>query len=313
VSRQPLRLAVLEAERMLADAGVESPRADAELLAAYVLGIERGRLPMVPLVDPPVVEELRKLVTERARRVPLQHLTGSAALGAVEVAVGPGVYVPRPETELLLAWGLKLLDGVESPRVIDLCTGSGALALALAHARPDAEVHAVEVDTVALSWARRNADARADAGDTAIWLHHGDVGDQELLASLDGTAHLVVSNPPYVPLAADVAPEVERHDPHVAVFAGVDGLAVIEDVVRTGTRLLREGGGIAIEHDDTHGESVPRLLAQRRVLTDVADHSDLTGRPRFATARRVSADAPTLRAGLSADASTLRAGLSPPR
>ncbi len=271
---------------MLADAGVESPRADAELLAAYVLGIERGRLPMVPLVDPSVVEALRKLVTERARRVPLQHLTGSAALGGIEVVVGPGVYVPRPETELVLAWALELLDGVDSPLVVDLCTGSGALALALAHARPDAEVHAVEVDAVALSWARRNADARADAGDTAIWLHHGDVGDPQLLASFDGMAALVVSNPPYVPLAADVAPEVERYDPHVAIFAGVDGLAVIADVVRTGTRLLREGGGIAIEHDDSHGEAVPRLLAQRRVLTDVADHTDLAGRPRFATARR---------------------------
>ncbi len=335
VSRQPLRLAVLEAERILADAGVASPRTDAELLAAYVLGVERGRLPMVPLVDPPVVESLRKLVTERARRVPLQHLTGSAALGGVEVAVGPGVYVPRPETELLLTWGLELLEGIDSPLVIDLCTGSGALALAVAHARPDAEVHAVEADQVALSWARRNADTRADAGDTAIWLHFGDVTDNTLLAQFDGMAHLVLANPPYVSFSAQVEPEVARHDPHGAVFAGVDGLAVIRDVVRNGVRLLREGGGIAIEHDDGHGEAVPGLLAQRRVLTDVADHHDLAGRPRYATARRrvadastlqsrvsvlmlrpckqgLSTDASTLQAGLSTDASTLQAGLSPP-
>ena len=285
-SRQPLRLAVREAERILTGAGVGSPRVDAEELAAYVLGVRRSRLPMVPLVDSPVIESLRKLVTERARRVPLQHLTGRATMGGVEVAVGPGVFVPRPETELLLEWGLALLHGVAAPLVVDLCTGSGALALAVAHARPDAEVHAVEADPVALSWARRNVDARADAGETAVRLHSGNVGDPTLLAQLDGTAHLVLCNPPYVPANAEVAPEVARHDPPAAVFAGPDGLTVIPEVVRTGTRLLREGGGIAIEHDDSHGEAVPAMLAARRVLTAVTEHADLAGRPRFATALR---------------------------
>ncbi|HEY2724222.1 MAG TPA: peptide chain release factor N(5)-glutamine methyltransferase, partial [Pseudonocardiaceae bacterium] len=109
MNRLPLRLAVLEAERILSDAGVASPRVDAELLASHVLGVPRGRLPMVPLVDPPVVEALRKLVVQRAARVPLQHLTGTAAMGGVEVAVGPGVFVPRPETESLLMWGLSVL------------------------------------------------------------------------------------------------------------------------------------------------------------------------------------------------------------
>lgn len=286
MSRHPLRLAIREAERMLADAGVGSPRADAELLAAHVLGVRRGRLPMIPLVDPPVVEALRRLVVRRAARVPLQHLTGSAALGDVEVAVGPGVFVPRPETELLLVWGLSVLAEVARPLVIDLCTGSGALALAVAKARPDAEVHAVEKDPVALSWARYNAEARAAAGDTPVTLHCADVADPELLTALDGMADAVLCNPPYVPSGAPVPPEVSGHDPVGAVFAGPDGLAVITDVVRTGTRLLREGGGIAIEHDDSHAEAVPGLLAARRVLTDVADHADLAGRPRFATARR---------------------------
>jgi release factor glutamine methyltransferase len=286
MSRQPLRLAVLEAERVLADAGVASPRVDAELLAAHVLGVPRGRLPMVPLVDPPVVEALRVLVSRRAERVPLQHLTGSAALGALEMAVGPGVFIPRPETEVLLAWGLTALEGVEHPLVVDLCTGSGALALAVAHARPDAQVHAVERDPVALSWARRNADAQVAAGDTPVALYTGDVADSGLLVALEGMAHLVLCNPPYVPVGAALPPEVALHDPPAAVFAGPDGLAVIPDVVRTGTRLLREGGSIAIEHDDSHGVSVPAMLSARRVLTDVTDHVDLAGRPRFATARR---------------------------
>ncbi|HYZ36301.1 MAG TPA: peptide chain release factor N(5)-glutamine methyltransferase [Pseudonocardiaceae bacterium] len=284
--RQPLRLAVLEAERILTAAGVASPRVDAELLAAHVVGVPRGQLPMVPLVDPPVVDTLRTLVSQRAQRVPLQHLTGTAAMGPIEVAVGPGVFIPRPETEVMLAWGLAVLEGVKQPLVVDLCTGSGALALAVAHARPDAQVHAVERDPVALSWGRRNADARAAAGDTPVTLYAGDIADPGLLTALDGLAHLVLCNPPYVPLSASLPPEVAFHDPPAAVFAGVDGLAVIPHVVRTGTRLLREGGSIAIEHDESHAQAVPALLAARRVLTDVDDHPDLTGRPRFATARR---------------------------
>ncbi|MGH3766366.1 MAG: peptide chain release factor N(5)-glutamine methyltransferase [Pseudonocardiaceae bacterium] len=286
MSRQPLRLAVLEAERVLTGAGVASPRVDAELLAAHVLGVPRGRLPMVPLVDSSIVDALRLLVSQRAERVPLQHLTGTAALGTLEVAVGPGVFIPRPESEVLLSWGLAALEGVEQPLVVDLCTGSGALALAVAHARPDAQVHAVERDPVALSWARRNADAQAAAGDTPVTLYTGDVADPALLAALEGMAHLVLCNPPYVPEGAALPPEVALHDPPGAVFAGPDGLAVIRDVVRTGTRLLREGGSIAIEHDDSHAVAVPALLGARRVLIDVADHVDLAGRPRFATARR---------------------------
>ncbi|MEU6130112.1 peptide chain release factor N(5)-glutamine methyltransferase [Saccharopolyspora sp. NPDC047091] len=288
MTRQPLRLAILEAERRLSAAGVASPRTDAELLAAHLLGVERTKLMMVPLVDPPVVEALHALVQRRAERIPLQHLVGSAHLGGVELSVGPGVFVPRPETELLLAWGLSLLDGVERPVVVDLCTGTGALALATAHARPDAQVHAVELEPHALAWARHNMDQQAAAGDTPVRLYSGDVCDPTLLMELEGLVDLVLCNPPYVPEGTPVPPEVRDHDPHDAVFGGRDGLDVVRHVVGCAARLLRPGGGVAIEHDDTHGGSVPALLKARRVLSDVEDHPDLAGRPRFATARRTA-------------------------
>ncbi|RSM82769.1 peptide chain release factor N(5)-glutamine methyltransferase [Kibdelosporangium aridum] len=284
MTRTPLRLAILEAERILAQAGVDSARTDAELLASYVLGVERSRLLLVPLVDPSVVDAYGKLVQRRAAREPLQHITGSAWLGSIPLVVGPGVFVPRPETDLLLEWGLSVAP--EAPVVVDLCTGSGALALAFAHARPDAAVHAVELDRVALSWARRNADIRREAGDTPIRLHSGDVTDPKLLASMEGTVDLVLCNPPYVPDSTPVPPEVADHDPDIAVFGGADGLDIIKHVISCAARLLKPGGWVGIEHDDTQGSSVPELLAARRVLSEVEDHKDLAGRPRFATAQR---------------------------
>ncbi|MFL6118623.1 peptide chain release factor N(5)-glutamine methyltransferase [Actinophytocola sp.] len=280
MTRQPLRLAIMEAERVLADAGVASPRADAELIAAHVLDVPRGKLLLTPMVDRQVVDAIAGLVRERAKRVPLQHLLGWAALGPVTVHVGPGVFVPRPETELLLEWGLGVLAGRVAPVVVDLCTGSGALALAVATARPDAVVHAVEVDPTALAWARRNL------GDSGVRLHAGDVTDPSLLTELDAQVDLVLCNPPYVPVDTPVPPEVGEHDPFAAVFAGADGLAVIRHVVNLAARLLRPGGAVGIEHDDTQGDAVPALLSTRKVLTGVADHADLSRRPRFATAYR---------------------------
>jgi release factor glutamine methyltransferase len=286
MSRQPLRLAIAEAERMLAACGVSSPRFDAETLAAHVVGVERSRLMMHPLVDPPVVEQLRRLVVRRASREPLQHLLGTAVLGPVEVAVGPGVFTPRPETELLLEWGLAAVADVPSPLVVDLCTGSGALALAVATARPDAVVHAVEADAGALTWARRNIADRAAAGGTPVTLHAADVRWSDLLVELESYVDLVLCNPPYVPDDTPVPPEVREWDPPGAVFGGPDGLEIIRAVIAASASLLRYGGHLAIEHDDTHGEVVPALLRRRRVLTGVEEHADLNGRPRFATALR---------------------------
>lgn len=277
---------------------MHSPRIDAELLAAHVVGVERGRLGLVPLVDAEVIEEYRALVARRAERIPLQHITGVASMGEIDLQVGPGVFVPRPETELLLAWALAVLEGTagERPVVLDLCTGSGALALALAHARPDAVVHAVELDPGALAWARRNADTRARDGDTPITLHQGDVTDRGLLTELEGRVDVVVSNPPYIPSGAQLDVEVAEHDPALALFGGPDGLSVITPMVSNIARWLRIGGALAIEHDDTNGAQVAAMLAERRVFGDVAEHSDLAGKPRFVVARRVATETEAARA-----------------
>jgi len=292
VSRQPLRLAIIEAAAELQRAGVPSARVDAELLAAHLLGVERTRLGLVPLVDPSVIEEYRELVARRAERIPLQHITGSTAMGNVSLEVGPGVFVPRPETELLLAWALAQLEacGRREPVVMDLCTGSGALALAIAHARPDAVVHAVELEPRALAWARRNADRRGAAGDTPINLVQGDVTDRGLLTALEGGVDLIVSNPPYIPEGAVLDPEVADHDPHSALFGGADGLSVIKPMVNNIARWLRIGGTVGVEHDDTNGAQVAELFRSRRVFGHVVEHPDLAGRPRFVVAQRVATD-----------------------
>lgn len=290
VTRVQLRPVLVEATDTLHAAGVPSPRTDAELLAAHVLGVERSRLLLNPLIGPDRLADYRALVARRAQRVPLQHLTGQSFMGEIDLEVGPGVFVPRPETELLFAWALAHLEAVRhdhAPVVVDLCTGSGALALALAHARPDAVVHAVELDPDALSWARRNAEQRAAAGDTPITLHHDDVTDPNLLTELDGYVDLVVTNPPYIPDGAELAPEVADHDPHRALFGGPDGLAVIRPLVPLVGRLLRPGGGVAVEHDDSNGGGVAALLAADGRFAEIVEHPDLAGKPRFVAAVRV--------------------------
>ena len=216
----PVPALVREAAATLAAAGVESARHDAEALAAHVTGVARGRL-LVASVDEAGQERYRSLVGRRAAREPLQHLLGTAVLGPVEVAVGPGVFVPRPETELLVEWGLAAVRDVPSALVVDLCTGSGAIALAVATARPDARVHAVEADPGALVWARRNI----AGADVAVALHAADVRAPGLLSGLTGRVDLLLCNPPYVPDGTPVPPEVHR-DPRGAVHLGGHGRAV---------------------------------------------------------------------------------------
>jgi release factor glutamine methyltransferase len=278
---RPVREAIAEATALLAAAGVDAPRVDAELLAAAVLGLPRGRLNLANL-DEAADARYREQVTLRAARHPVQHLTGRAPFRLREVVVGPGVFIPRPETELLVDWGLTRLAGTTGPVVVDLCAGSGAIALAVAQEHPGARVYAVEDAPDALEWLRRNATGQP------VTVVAGDATDPATLSTLDGRADLVLCNPPYVPEGTRVASEVAEHDPYRAVFAGPDGLAVIGPVVGRAAALLRPGGWLGVEHDDSHGEAVPALLRAVGAWTAVEDHPDLAGRPRFTTGRRLA-------------------------
>ena len=284
-----VRALLADAEAALAEAGVESPRVDAELLLSHVTGVPRSLLLVAVRPNDLQRRSYGELVEARARRVPLQHLVGSAAFRFVDLEVGPGVFVPRPETEVLAGWaveqallisaqGPEPLPGGASPVVVDLCTGSGAIALAIVHEVPGATVHAVELDEPAFGWAQRNLSG------TGVDLRLGDAADE--FADLDGEVDVVVSNPPYIPLDAweSVAPEVRDHDPSLALWSGDDGLDAMRMIEATAWRLLKPGGAVGVEHADAQGESAPEVFGQR--WSDVRDHPDLAGRPRFVTARK---------------------------
>jgi release factor glutamine methyltransferase len=267
------------AAQRLREAGVASPERDADLLLAHVLGIPLGRLPLVDALAAREQEAYDALVVRRAAREPLQHLTGTAAFRHVELAVGPGVFVPRPETELLAGWAIEQAQAVAAPVVVDLCTGSGAVAAAVKDEVPDAEVHAVELDEQAYAWAERNLSG------TGVDLRHGDMATA--FDDLLGTVDVVVCNPPYIPLEAweSVAAEARDHDPHLALFSGQDGLDAMRVLERRAAQLLRPGGVVGAEHADVQGESAPAVFAAAGRWLDVADHRDLAGRARYVTAR----------------------------
>jgi len=264
----------------LTEAGVAGPEYDASELLAHVLGTTRSRLPLVDQVDAQQQADFEELLARRATREPLQHLTGSAAFRHVELKVGPGVFLPRPETELLAGWAIERAKDV-GPRavVVDLCCGSGAIALSVADEVADAEVHAVELDPAAHAWAERNLLG------SGVVLRLGDMADA--LPELDGGVDVVVCNPPYIPLEAwaSVAPEARDHDPALALWSGEDGLDAIRVLESTAARLLRSGGWVGTEHADVQGESAARVFLDSGRWTEVRDHSDLAGRARYLTAR----------------------------
>ena len=262
----------------LEQAGIDSARTDAELLAAHVLGVERGRLSFADVPEE-FFDRYSDAVSTRVRRVPLQHITGMAPFGPLRLEVGPGVFIPRPETEALLEWALAQ-DLPDDAVIVDVCTGSGALGVALATARPGARVTGIDIDPAALNYARRNAAV------TTMSVVQGDVVDGGLLADLAGTVDLVVSNPPYVPSGAVLEPEVLEHDPVHAVFGGPDGMAVIVPLVARAADWLKSGGLLAVEHDDTTSETTIDAINATGLFEQLAPHADLAGRPRFVTGRR---------------------------
>ena len=265
----------------LREAGVEGAEHDAAELLAHVLGTTRSGLVLVDGLTASQRASYERLVARRVAREPLQHLTGKTGFRHVELSVGPGVFTPRPETELLAGWAVdRAREAVgRGAVVVDLCTGSGAIALSIATEVPDATVHAVELDRAAVEWAGRNL-----AG-SRVHLVQGDMADA--LRELDGEVDVVVCNPPYIPLEAweGVAPEARDHDPALALWSGGDGLDAMRVLEQAAARLLRPGGWVGAEHADVQGDAAPAIFAGSGRWRDVHDHRDLAGRPRFLTAR----------------------------
>jgi release factor glutamine methyltransferase len=266
-------------------AHVPTPEADAELLIGHVLGLSRGQVQAKAGVDASLGAQeylaVVELVERRAAREPLQHITGRAPFRGFELAVGPGVFVPRPETEMVAQLAIDALVAVASatPRAIDLGTGSGAIAIALALEVPQAEVFAVEVSPRAFIWAKENA---AASGAANLRMVFADLADA--LPELDGTLDVVVSNPPYIPAGAVPRdPEVRLHDPEIALYGGADGLDIVRTLSTRARALLRPGGTLVIEHGELQGAELRELLTADGWRA-AATTRDLLGRDRATTA-----------------------------
>lgn len=272
--------AIRRAAKALEDSGSVSPDAEARTLVSHVIGVDQGRL---LLVDPLDDEDLAALDLAVARRIagePVQHITGVAHFRTTTLVVGPGVFVPRPETERMVGW---CLDQVSAgTRVVELCAGSGAISKALSVEKPGLDQWALELDPSAVSYLSTNLSG------TQVRVIEGDMADG--LHELDGTVDLVVVNPPYVPLEAweSVPPDVRDHDPELAVFSGMDGLDAMRVVADVAARLLRPGGLLAAEHAEVQHSQVVELYVRHGGYDAVRDHKDLVGRWRFITARRVT-------------------------
>lgn len=292
---QQVRPWIEQAVQTLTRAGVGSPRADAELLLAHVLDVTRGRVGALAVtghtLDPEDLARLDGLLASRARRVPLQHLTGQTTFRGSALHVGPGVFLPRPETEDVAGHAVAALREAarthpeRSVVAVDLCTGSGAIAAALADEVPEAVVHAVELDPEAARWAVANLERRGVA------LHLEDA--RTALPGLAGRVDVVVSNPPYVPDGRVPTQAEASQDPGLALYGGgADGMQMPTAVIAAAARLLRPDGVVVLEHDETQPEAVARELARSGLFQDVTGHEDLTGRPRSTSARRTAQPGP---------------------
>ncbi|WP_267208107.1 MULTISPECIES: peptide chain release factor N(5)-glutamine methyltransferase [Corynebacterium] len=276
-----MREQLLDATSILADAGVPTPDVDARLLAAHVLGMSPMAVTFAE-VDETFAERFAGVVKRRAQREPLQHITGTAPFGPLDLAVGPGVFIPRPETEVLADWAVCTLAGTPAPTVVDMGTGSGALAIYVASHIPEARVYAVELSATAREYAARNAASHG----VRITLVDASMTDPQLLRDLDGAVDLVVANPPYVPDTPDLEPEVYR-DPPEAVFSGADGMDAIRGLVPVAQRLLRPGGWLGVEHDDVTSTSTCSVIEACGGFGPPTVLRDLAGRNRFVCASKL--------------------------
>lgn len=252
-------------------------------MLAHAAGTELSGLLVLDALPEAVITEYHRLLTERAGGVPVQYLTGRAGFRTIEVAVAPGVFIPRPETEVMTGWAIdRLRQRGGSPVVVELCAGSGAISAAIAAEVPGANQYAVELSEEAAKMAAANLSG------SGVDLRTGDMA--QAFADLDGEVDLVIANPPYIPLDAwdGVALDVRTHEPAMALFSGCDGLDAMRVVAKVAARLLRPGGLVCAEHAEVQAESVVGVFSGARVFSRIADHTDLNDRPRFVTAVRAA-------------------------
>jgi release factor glutamine methyltransferase len=257
--------------------------AEARTLLAHCADVEVSRLAVLGEVSDDVAGSYESLVGRRVDGEPVQYLTGRAWFRTVELAVAPGVFIPRPETEVMTGWAIDRLRELEGePVVVELCAGSGAISAAIAAERPGCRQYAVELSEDAARTAERNL-----AG-TGVALVEGDMADA--FAELDGTVDLVIANPPYIPLEAweQVAVDVRTHEPELALFSGMDGLDALRVVARVAARLLRPGGLVCAEHAEVQSDAVVDLFAGAGAFTHVQDNRDYNQRPRYVSAIRAA-------------------------
>lgn len=284
------------AARLLADAGVANPDPDSAALLAHAWRIDASDLARRRLlgdgVPAEVTEVFAQLIDRRRQRVPLQHIIGVAAFRHLELQVGPGVFVPRPETELLVTEVLDELDRQQNayePFVIDLCSGSGAITLSLAAEHPQLRIIGVEREAEALNWSLKNL-ASVSLGDSSVELICGDATKfADDRPDLWGSADVVVTNPPYVPdEAVPRDAEVREHDPAAALYGGSTGLEIPGLILKQAEKLLRPGGFFIMEHSEGQGPGARELIMSTASLRQAATYPDYTGRDRYTVAHRVS-------------------------
>jgi release factor glutamine methyltransferase len=270
---------------LLRQAGIESAEVDAQLLAANVLGISRGELQSKLFTNDELSEELADSITDklqkRSERIPLQHLTGIAHFRNLELFVGPGVFIPRPETEVVAEFAIFELKKLSNePVAVDLCTGSGAIAISMATEVPNSKVYAWELNPESESWLRKNIRGNVE-------LVMADIADEhELFSKLEGVADVVISNPPYIPTdAVPRDPEVRLHDPSLALYGGVDGMDIMRVVSSRALQLLKPGGLLVVEHADNQAQIVADLF-KADGWQKIESHQDLSSRDRAVTARK---------------------------